>query len=95
LYSYPERRTWPHGWREADVIVVEPLRIVVEFRRRIDALVYRFEPATPRGGRPSWKRIDLDLWLVRIPANGWCAVDALDIVNGRPWHIELAKKVSG
>jgi hypothetical protein len=61
-----------------------------EFRRRIDAVVYRFEPTAPREGRPAWKRADLDLWLAWLPVNGWCVVDAQGTINSKPWSVELA-----
>ena len=37
-----------------------------EFRRRIDGVIYRFEPVDPKGGYPSRKRVDSDLWLAWI-----------------------------
>jgi hypothetical protein len=61
-----------------------------EFRRRTDAVVYRFEPTTPREGRPAWKRVDLGLWLAWLPAKGWCIVDAQGITSGKPSGVELA-----
>ena len=61
-----------------------------EFRRLIDAVVYLFEPAAPREGRPAWKRVDLDLWLAWLPAKGWSVVDAQGVTNSKPWSVELA-----
>jgi hypothetical protein len=60
-----------------------------EFRRRIDEVIYRFEPVAPREGHPAWKRVEFDLWLMWIPARGWCVVDAHGVVNSRPWNVEL------
>ncbi len=61
-----------------------------EFRRRLDGLVYRFEPCAPREDRPAWKRTNLDIWLCWLAGKGWCTVDAAGAVNGRPWAIEVA-----
>jgi hypothetical protein len=65
-----------------------------EFRRRVDDVIYRFEPAAPMGGYSAWKRVDLDLWLTWIPERGWCVVDAQGVANGRPWNVELADQGS-
>ncbi len=63
-----------------------------EFRRRLDALTYRFEPCEPREGRAAWKRTNLDIWLVWVATKGWCTVDAAGTVNGRPWGVEVAEQ---
>jgi hypothetical protein len=65
-----------------------------EFRRRIDGVIYRFEPVDPKGGYPSWKRVDSDLWLAWIRGKGWCVVDAGGTANSRPWNVELADQGS-
>jgi hypothetical protein len=65
-----------------------------EFRRRIDGVIYRFEPVDPKGGYPAWKRVDLDLWLTRIPRSGWCVVDVNGLINSRPWNVEVADQQS-
>jgi hypothetical protein len=63
-----------------------------EFRRRTDAVVYRFEACAPRDGRSAWKRVDRDLWLTCVPEKGWCILDAENIVKGLPWDVELARQ---
>jgi len=61
-----------------------------EFHRRVDPLVYRFEPTAPLAERPTWRRADLPLWLRWQPGTGWCTVDDQGVVNSRPWNVELA-----
>lgn len=61
-----------------------------EFRRKIDDVVYRFEPCENRFQNKAWKRNNLDVWIVYLPNIGWCTVDAFDTVNGLPWNLPLS-----
>jgi hypothetical protein len=61
-----------------------------EFRRRIDNVIYRFEPAAPREGYPAWKRVDAALWLTWIPGRGWRVVDEHGAANSQPWNVAPA-----
>ena len=65
-----------------------------EFRRRIDGVTYRFEPVDPKEGYPAWKRVDLDVWLTRTRASGWCVVDVNGLIISRPWNVEVANQQS-
>jgi hypothetical protein len=59
----------------------------VAFRRRIDPTCYRFVHTGEREGYPAWKRVDLDLWVVRRADVGWVVVDAAGAILGRPSHV--------
>ncbi|MFI9272724.1 hypothetical protein ACIGXM_18665 [Kitasatospora sp. NPDC052896] len=54
------------------------------FVRRLDGLTYHFRPDGTRNGSPCHRRVDLDLWLVRLPDRGWCTCDADGVANGWP-----------
>lgn len=41
-----------------------------KFRRRIDAVTYRFLPCEPIDGQIAWKREDIDLWITQIEVLG-------------------------
>ncbi|MFF2613986.1 hypothetical protein [Kitasatospora sp. NPDC058046] len=56
----------------------------IEFVRRLDGLVYRFDLNGTANGRPSYKRRDLDLWCRWTPERGWCVVDAEGVPNSAP-----------
>ena len=57
----------------------------IELHRCIDDLIYKYEPAGFRNGRPCWRRIDLDLhWLER---SGWVITDGEGVVPGLPWDV--------
>ncbi|BDA72405.1 hypothetical protein CAL7716_065710 [Calothrix sp. PCC 7716] len=65
-----------------------------EFRRRIDNVVYRYNPCEPFQGQLAWKREDLDIWVTLITGRGWVCVDEkLDIV-GIPWEVAVAEQES-
>jgi hypothetical protein len=59
----------------------------IEFRRRIDTVRYHFSSAGTVDGHATWKRDDLDLWVVRRADQGWVVVDASDLVLSRPWNV--------
>ncbi|MFD8751243.1 hypothetical protein ACFV0O_09730 [Kitasatospora sp. NPDC059577] len=56
----------------------------IAFVRRLDGLVYRFDPDGTFNGRPSFKRTDPDVWCRRRPERGWCTVDAAGVPNSGP-----------
>lgn len=59
-----------------------------ELRRQSDALVYRFARAVRNDGEIGYRRDDRDLWIVRLPAQAWVALDDLTgEVTGRPWNV--------
>lgn len=64
------------------------MTIEYEFRRRIDDVIYRFAPDGLVNGFPAWKRVDLDIRLIRHADKGWCTVDSAGTINGRPWNVE-------
>jgi hypothetical protein len=64
---------------------------IIEFRRRIDGLTYRYLPCNSANHFASWKREDLDLWLVRNDALGWVCANAEGEVFGVPWAVPLNK----
>lgn len=62
---------------------------ILEFHRRLDGLVYRFRPDAPRAGVPTWKREDLDLWVVKVERLGWVCVDNQQTVLSIPWALAV------
>jgi hypothetical protein len=64
---------------------------ILEFRRRVDGLTYRYLPCNSANHFASWKRDDLDLWLVRNDALGWVGVNAEGEVFCIPWAVPLSK----
>ncbi|MFH9352903.1 hypothetical protein [Kitasatospora sp. NPDC017646] len=58
----------------------------IEFVRRVDGLVCRYRPDGEFNGRPSFKRLDLDVWCRWLPGRGWCTVGADGSANGWPLH---------
>ncbi|MFB7667404.1 hypothetical protein ACFC1R_26260 [Kitasatospora sp. NPDC056138] len=56
----------------------------IEFVRRLDGLVYRFRRDGTFNGRPSFKRLDLELWCRWLPERGWCTVGADGVANSWP-----------
>lgn len=58
--------------------------MLIEFVRRVDGLTYRFLRDDDFNGRPSFKRLDLDLWCRWFPERGWCTVDAHGTANSWP-----------
>ena len=60
----------------------------IEIHRCIEDLVYRYEPAGLRNGRPYWRRVDLALHLHWSERNGWIISDVDGNILGRPWEIE-------
>ncbi|MFE7532087.1 hypothetical protein ACFU7Y_41280 [Kitasatospora sp. NPDC057542] len=56
----------------------------IEFVRRLDGLVYRFDEDGSFNGRPSFRRRDLDLWCRWVPGRGWCVVDAEGVPDSGP-----------
>ena len=64
---------------------------VLEFRRRIDGLTYRYYPCKSVSHFASWKREDAELWLVRHDALGWVVVDADGEVLSAPWTVPLSQ----
>lgn len=60
-----------------------------EFRRRIDAVVYRFCPCESLDGKIAWKREDIDLWVTQITGFGWVCVNSNRIICGIPWGVAL------
>lgn len=63
-----------------------------KFNRCIDSVVYYFERCKDRNSYPSWKRVDMDIWLTYIPRKGWCTVDSNNNVNGKPWDFEVTEQ---
>jgi hypothetical protein len=61
----------------------------IEFHRQGDGLTYRCRPCEPRSGLPTWKREDLDIWIMWLDAHGWIAVDAAGEILGIPWAVPL------
>ncbi|MBV2152379.1 hypothetical protein [Kitasatospora sp. SUK 42] len=53
-----------------------------ELVRRLDGLVYRFRQDGEFNGRPSFKRVDLDVWCQWVPERGWCTFGADGVHNG-------------
>ncbi|MFJ9606185.1 hypothetical protein ACIRS1_07470 [Kitasatospora sp. NPDC101176] len=58
----------------------------IEFVRRVDGLVYRFREDGTFNGRPSYRRLDLDVRCRWLPERGWCTVDADGTANSWPLH---------
>ncbi|MFF9646113.1 hypothetical protein [Kitasatospora aureofaciens] len=58
----------------------------IEFVRRVDGLVHRYRRDGEFNGRPSFKRVDLDVWCRWLPGRGWCTVGADGAANGWPLH---------
>ncbi|MEU4114956.1 hypothetical protein AB0F71_10725 [Kitasatospora sp. NPDC028055] len=56
----------------------------IEFVRRADGLVYRYRRDGEFNGRPSFRRLDLDVWCRWLPERGWCTVGADGTANGWP-----------
>jgi hypothetical protein len=67
---------------------------ILEFRRRLDGLTYRYHPCESANHFASWKREDLDLWLVRDDALGWVGVNAEGEVFCIPWAVPVSKQGS-
>jgi hypothetical protein len=60
-----------------------------EFRRRIDAAVYRYHPCQQFHGQSAWKREDLDLWVTKVSGHGWvCVNEDLEIL-AVPWAVAV------
>lgn len=59
------------------------------FRRRVDGLVYQFNPSPPVNGRSAWKREDLDLWVTQNSRLDWVCIDEKGFVLAIPWQFEL------
>jgi TetR/AcrR family transcriptional regulator, regulator of cefoperazone and chloramphenicol sensitivity len=57
----------------------------LEFEREHDGTTYRFklEPQWVNH-RPSYKRLDADIWCRWLPNNGWCTCDSTGNANGWP-----------
>ncbi|MFF7632870.1 hypothetical protein ACFZB9_06910 [Kitasatospora sp. NPDC008050] len=51
-------------------IRVGVVAVPIEFVRRLDGLVYRFRRDGTFNGRPSFKRLDLELWCRWLPERG-------------------------
>lgn len=68
-------------------------RFRIEFHRCLDGLVYAYEPAGERQGRPCWRRIDLPLDLLWHDRWGWIGADPQGRITARPW--EVAKEDQG
>lgn len=60
------------------------LRERLHFRRRTDSTVYLFDRCQARHGQAAWKRVDLELWLTRVPELGWRVVDASGAILAAP-----------
>ncbi|MER7671624.1 hypothetical protein ABTY61_24640 [Kitasatospora sp. NPDC096128] len=56
----------------------------IEFVRRADGLVYRYRQDGEFNGRPSFRRVDLDVRCCWLPGRGWCTVGADGTPNGWP-----------
>ena len=69
-------------------------RCILEFRRRTDGRKYRYRPCESKNTFASWKREDLDLWLVRDQALGWVGIDAAGEVFCIPWAVPIGKQGS-
>jgi hypothetical protein len=67
---------------------------ILEFRRRIDGITYRYHPCDSKTHFASWKREDSDLWLVRNDALGWVGVNAEGEVYCIPWAMPVSKQGS-
>jgi hypothetical protein len=64
---------------------LESKTVMIEFKRRIDALTYRFHPCKPIQDNPAWKREDLDLWITKIAHFGWACIDSERVICAIPW----------
>lgn len=62
-----------------------------EFRRRVDNVIYLFQPSGSINGHLSWKREDLDLWITQVDGFGWVCVDSERNICGIPWEIVFDK----
>ncbi|MFC5908953.1 hypothetical protein [Streptacidiphilus monticola] len=61
--------------------------IDLAFVRHLDGLTYRFvREADDVDGRPSYRRVDLDVWCRHLPDVGWCTVFVDGTRNGWPVH---------
>jgi hypothetical protein len=61
------------------------MAIAFRFVRRIDGLTYAFARSGRSGGRPAYRRVDLEVWCRSLPEFGWCTVAADGTVTGRPF----------
>ena len=66
---------------------LESKTVMIEFKRRIDALTYRFHPCELIQDNPAWKREDLDLWVTKIAHFGWVCIDSKRVMCAIPWGI--------
>ena len=64
----------------------------LEFRRRMDGLTYRFRLAGARNGEATWKREDVDLWLVKDDRLGWIVVDGEKAVLSLLWALPTGEQ---
>lgn len=61
----------------------------IEFKRRIDGIVYCFNPSEPINEMPSRKRDDADLRIIYMNDFGWVCIDENKSICGIPWGIAL------
>jgi hypothetical protein len=59
----------------------------LEFRRKMDGVVYLFHRCEDLPSGTSWKRVDEDVWVTRLPGFGWVTIDGDGTINGRPWSV--------
>lgn len=60
-----------------------------EFRRLLDGLIYRFEPASDRDGAPQWRRLGSNLYLRWSEDHGWSIRDHEGTLLALPWNASL------
>lgn len=57
----------------------------IKFVRRIDGLTYEFIRDGDSFGFPSYIRVDLDVWVRRLPDFGWVVCNSTTEVLSRPF----------
>ncbi|MHA7652718.1 hypothetical protein ACX9NE_24260 [Mycobacterium sp. ML4] len=57
----------------------------VRFVRRIDGLAYEFVRQGEAHGFPAFRRVDREIWCLRLPDFGWVVCDESGAVSSRPF----------
>ena len=60
-----------------------------ELRRRIDGVVYCFEPCKLINGQLAWKREDADMWVTYVKYFGWVCINSESAICGIPWSTAI------
>ncbi|MCS5712845.1 MAG: hypothetical protein AB7R69_05710 [Candidatus Babeliales bacterium] len=66
----------------------------IEFRRRLNNLVYIFRPCGSINKMPAWKREDIDLWVKYSTEYGWVCVDTNETIMAMPWPCKRSEHIS-